>query len=517
MRGTDRVAVRIHRYLYTRCRIGVLKMRQNRRHLCTVLLYLKCMDDAGLLCCILLFKRKKSKNQTVRDYITQVTMHKKSVFFPGCIKVVFRKGPLGYLLQEPTEEARVISDNPALQDKSAPKNEELVRQSALAVVRQRGVDASDETEVLGEYILQFGKYKGKSFRWLLENDMGYTIYLIKNLQQEEAMGVFTAEGPSKSSLLSFSNYARSFNEIQSLLSYVSKNPGAPAASSEGDQLVGFGAHAKSTWQEIWNNRADGYASFILGATCVPGTRMYKRQQYLRNQVQSARPPVVASSAVSKPMEMDDDDKLESAMLNISPSKLQLQSSRPLSSTSSSSSAAELRRTNLLYLFLLSAPALTAQKTHLVLPKELMFLVPEQSASTQSTRPVSTAADISATDSSPVCRTPIIEECGKDENLSSSDNTSYSVLCTAEASHDSLTSALGSSVCSPPPPLQQTPTTVSRGPPPQPLDYDYDVREWKCSHQQKIWMKTELESMGLWPGSPPLSNPMKTVSLWRLPP
>ncbi|XP_060749159.1 uncharacterized protein LOC132861576 [Tachysurus vachellii] len=159
-------------------------------------------------------------------------MHKKSVFCPGCIKVVFRKGPLGYLLQDPTEEARVIKDNPALQDKSAPKKEELVRQNALAVVRQRGGDASDKREVLGEYILQFGKYKGKSFRWLLENDMGYTIYLIKNLQQEEAMGVFTSEGPSKSSLLSFSNYACSFNEIQSLLSYVSKNPGVPAASSE---------------------------------------------------------------------------------------------------------------------------------------------------------------------------------------------------------------------------------------------------------------------------------------------
>ncbi|MGL4646002.1 MAG: hypothetical protein ACRCVL_02595, partial [Cetobacterium sp.] len=55
-------------------------------------------------------------------------MHKKSVFFPGCLKVVFRKGTLGYLLQEPTEEARVIKDNPSLQDKSAPKKEELVRQ-----------------------------------------------------------------------------------------------------------------------------------------------------------------------------------------------------------------------------------------------------------------------------------------------------------------------------------------------------------------------------------------------------
>ncbi len=31
------------------------------------------------------------------------------------------------------------------------------------------------------------------------------------------------------------------------------------------------------------------------------------------------------------------------------------------------------------------------------------------------------------------------------------------------------------------------------------------------------MKTELESMGLWPGSIPVCNPMKMESLWRFPP
>lgn len=97
--------------------------------------------------------------------------------------------------------------------------EELVRQNALSVVRQRGGDASDKSEVAGEYILQFGKYKGKSFRWLLENDIGYTIYLIMNKLKEEAAGVFIAEGHSKDSLLSFVNYALSFQEIQSLLDY----------------------------------------------------------------------------------------------------------------------------------------------------------------------------------------------------------------------------------------------------------------------------------------------------------
>ncbi|KAG7321022.1 hypothetical protein KOW79_015437 [Hemibagrus wyckioides] len=38
----------------------------------------------------------------------------------------FRKGPLGYLLQEPTKEARLIKDDPSLQDKSATKKEDLV-------------------------------------------------------------------------------------------------------------------------------------------------------------------------------------------------------------------------------------------------------------------------------------------------------------------------------------------------------------------------------------------------------
>ncbi|XP_058236577.1 uncharacterized protein LOC131346866 [Hemibagrus wyckioides] len=217
-------------------------------------------------------------------------MHKKAVFFPGCVKVVFRKGPLGYLLQEPTEEARLIKDNPSLPDKSAPKEEELVRRNALAVVSQRGGGASDKREVFGEYILQFGKYKGKSFRWLFENDIGYTVYLMKNLQQEEAAGVFTAEGPSKSSLLTF---------VQSLLSYTFKNPAAPTASSEGDQLVGFGARSKSTWWEIWDSRAVGYASFIM-----------KTQ--------------TANSCIST-TELEDADELESATLNISPSKLQSQS------------------------------------------------------------------------------------------------------------------------------------------------------------------------------------------------
>ena len=81
--------------------------------------------------------------------------------------------------------------------------------------------------------------------------------------KEEAAGVFIAEGHSKDSLLSFVNYALSFQEIQSLLDYEARSQVVTVAASEDDQLVGFGSRAKNTWREIWDSRDDGYAAFIL--------------------------------------------------------------------------------------------------------------------------------------------------------------------------------------------------------------------------------------------------------------
>ncbi|KAF7199292.1 transcript variant X1 [Nothobranchius furzeri] len=50
-------------------------------------------------------------------------------------------------------------------------------------------------------------------------------------------------------------------------------------------------------------------------------------------------------------------------------------------------------------------------------------------------------------------------------------------------------------------------------PPMP-SYEQDMSRWNCSHQQRIWMKMEMESLGLWPGSRPVRHPMNMISLWR---
>ncbi|XP_051719121.1 uncharacterized protein LOC127495824 [Ctenopharyngodon idella] len=52
-------------------------------------------------------------------------------------------------------------------------------------------------------------------------------------------------------------------------------------------------------------------------------------------------------------------------------------------------------------------------------------------------------------------------------------------------------------------------------PPLP-SYEQDVSQWHCPQQQRIWMKTEMEALGLWPGSGPVRHPMNMISLWRYP-
>ncbi|KAJ4918373.1 hypothetical protein JOQ06_022225 [Pogonophryne albipinna] len=83
----------------------------------------------------------------------------------------------------------------------------------------------------------------------------------KQQKEEEAAGLFMAEGHSKDSLLSFLSHALGFGEIQSLRDYEAKKTVVvvAAAVSEDEQLVGFSTRATNTWRDIWDSRDDGSA------------------------------------------------------------------------------------------------------------------------------------------------------------------------------------------------------------------------------------------------------------------
>lgn len=54
------------------------------------------------------------------------------------------------------------------------------------MVKKRKVDVKNELNLQGEYLLQFGKYRGQSFRRMLENALGYVGWFVDNIRNERA-------------------------------------------------------------------------------------------------------------------------------------------------------------------------------------------------------------------------------------------------------------------------------------------------------------------------------------------
>lgn len=54
------------------------------------------------------------------------------------------------------------------------------------MVKKRKVDVKNELNLQGEYLLQFGKYRGQSFRRMLENALGCVDWFVDNIRNERA-------------------------------------------------------------------------------------------------------------------------------------------------------------------------------------------------------------------------------------------------------------------------------------------------------------------------------------------
>ncbi|CAL8406582.1 unnamed protein product [Arctogadus glacialis] len=82
-------------------------------------------------------------------------------------------------------------------------------------------------------------------RFFMHRLLVWMPYHLWKVDEEERAGTFNPQGHSKDSLLSFLDYARSFQEIQDLRNYlISRKPTEPVAS-EGGNIVGFGHRAKN--------------------------------------------------------------------------------------------------------------------------------------------------------------------------------------------------------------------------------------------------------------------------------
>ena len=57
---------------------------------------------------------------------------------------------------------------------------------AKSEVTRLGGNPSNQTDLLGQFELQFGKFKGKILKWLLENGLGYAAWIVISMSRETA-------------------------------------------------------------------------------------------------------------------------------------------------------------------------------------------------------------------------------------------------------------------------------------------------------------------------------------------
>ncbi|KAJ8365000.1 hypothetical protein SKAU_G00138310 [Synaphobranchus kaupii] len=119
---------------------------------------------------------------------------------------------------------------------------EEVEAAARAHVIATGGDPGNAELVLSHSTIEFGKYQGQTFRWLLENDVGYAIHLVHHHQRERESS--SSEGPLMANKDALTRYSCAQPDIVELVKFHRAQEVAWSRASqpghEGAALVGFG-------------------------------------------------------------------------------------------------------------------------------------------------------------------------------------------------------------------------------------------------------------------------------------
>lgn len=130
-----------------------------------------------------------------------------------------------------------------------PKDPEAVLGEAKLTVIQGGGDPFDDLLLASQSAVQFGQYRGRTFKWMLENDLGYSLMVLSGHQREREAGR-TDRGALMANKDAFLHYACSFQVVEEAIKVRRQREGT-LSGSEGDCLVGFGANSKSTFKELY--------------------------------------------------------------------------------------------------------------------------------------------------------------------------------------------------------------------------------------------------------------------------
>ncbi|XP_056603683.1 uncharacterized protein LOC130420422 [Triplophysa dalaica] len=210
------------------------------------------------------------------------------------------------LLMAPSPEANRLENV----ESGRAKPKEQVLAEASSFVSSNGGDPSDQFLVLAHCKLQFGKYQGQRFRWLLENSLGYAVYLVLSISNETANT--TPLSQNKQLFLQYTSHIREMAE--EVEKYERKQEMQAEARAVGDQgclMVEFGDFQGRSMKDVYEDQskeAKALIRYLVKADARPNTNMaifksyvVKRQaSAVGSSVRQPTPPSATSSASAQP-------------------------------------------------------------------------------------------------------------------------------------------------------------------------------------------------------------------------
>ncbi|KAI3361292.1 hypothetical protein L3Q82_013479, partial [Scortum barcoo] len=154
---------------------------------------------------------------------------------------------------------------------------------AKALVLSEGGDPCNDRLVLSRYKIQFGKYEGQTFKWLLENDVGYTAYVVASHQDQREHNKHQNQLMANKD--SLTRYAIASPEVLEEIRFHRAYNRSIKAGQEGKVLVGVGAYRWETLQDLYESKDSSKISFVkflqsMKSKCDPGTKMDTAVKYI---------------------------------------------------------------------------------------------------------------------------------------------------------------------------------------------------------------------------------------------
>ncbi|KAM8740931.1 uncharacterized protein AB9X84_018452 isoform 2-T2 [Acanthopagrus schlegelii] len=203
------------------------------------------------------------------------------------------------LLMAPSEEARALSNTGS--GRAKPKEEVLAE--ATTFVTGHGGDPADRLLVLAYCQLHFGMFQGQRFRWLLENSLGYAVYLLHSISKETVQ----ANPLSKNKQL-FQEFTSQIREMMvELEKFSRKQEMQKKAKDTGDQgylMVEFGDFKGRSMKEVYEDqsqKAQALINYLKTADARPNTNMAIFKTYvLKRRTAASTLPSSASTSTGPP-------------------------------------------------------------------------------------------------------------------------------------------------------------------------------------------------------------------------